>query len=168
MPSQLLTTPTITVNGTNLGALTKPWFTGVHQCVFWSTPNSVMINPNDVVTLTAPPAWCNTPAGSVGALSGTIDNRSGRSSVGATRMTKTLRMGVNNPGAVQLEYYPFKNAKYMVGLSAFFGKMNPGNGYQVVYQPCEAGLALLVWDATVPPTPAQFIAIQRCAVIRDA
>jgi hypothetical protein len=154
--TQLLTTPTITVNGINLGPLEKPWLTGIHQCVFYGTPGAVMIVQGDVVSLSAPTAWANTPAGPVAALAGTIDNRSGRSSVGADTMVKTLRMGMNHPSPGGLEYYPFKNAKFMVGFAGNFFKLSPGNGYQVVNQPGEAGRAYVVWDATVPLTPAQF------------
>jgi hypothetical protein len=159
IPSQVLSTPTIKVNGTDHGALTIPWggaTTGVHQCMLFSTPGTppLQINPGDTVELTAPPAWLNTPAGSVAALSGPIDNRSGGSSVQVENLTKTLRPGFGLGIDGVSQYYPLKNSKYQMGQPGNFGKVPPGLGYQLVNQPCEAGLILLVWDALKPATPA--------------
>jgi hypothetical protein len=171
IPSQLLVTPTLTVNGTNIGALTKPWFSGYHKCFFYSTPNSFQINPGDTVSLTAPAAWCNTAAGSVAALSGPIDNRAGKSAVGSDTNPRTLRMGVNHnlaPTSSGLGFYfPFKNYKYRMDAWPPFshGKVsqnvtrllaNSGGNDSLgdgMNYPGAVGKWLFVWDAGNPSAP---------------
>jgi hypothetical protein len=170
IPTQLLTAPTLTVNGTNLGQLTNPWLTGYHQCVFYTTPNNYQINPGDVVSLTAPPAWANTAAGPVGALSGTIVNHAGRSSVGSDTNTRTLRMGTNHslaPTSSCLGYYfPFKNFRYRadawpplnhgkVPTNATVRVANSGgnNSLDNNNLPGVTGKWLTMWDAGNPSSP---------------
>lgn len=177
IPSRLLSTPTLNVNGTNLGALVKAWQTGYHQCFFYGTPGGYQINPGDVVTLTAPDAWCNTAAGPVAALSGTIANRAGKSSVGTDAATKTLRMGMNHnlaPTSSNLGFYwPFKNFKYRMDAWPPYthGKINQNVSRQIAVSggndsladgagppstlgyPGAVGKWLFVWDAANPAAP---------------
>lgn len=155
-PTQVSVVPTIAVNGTNLGPLEQPWVPGGFPFVFYSTPGNYQINPSDLVTMNAPPAWANTPSGSVAALNNvTIDNRSGRSSVGADTMTKTLRMGVNNSQTVSLEYFPFKNLVHATGWPGVIGKIPPVSDRTVTNSNGEIGLWLVMWDNLLPLTPVQ-------------
>ena len=119
-PSKVMTVPTLSVNGTNLGPLAKPWITGKHPLVFYATPGDYQIKPDDQVRIDAPVAWCNTLAGSVEGLDHQkIDNRTGRSSVGSDVVGHTLRIGMNmnlGPTSPGLGFYwPFKNYKYRLG-----------------------------------------------------
>jgi hypothetical protein len=95
-PTQIITVPTISVNGTSLGVLQKSWFSGYHPFLFFSTPGSYQIQPGDVVTVSAPDAWASTSAGSVrGFNNASVDNRSGRSSFGGDTARKTMSVATN-------------------------------------------------------------------------
>ncbi len=152
--TSLISMPTISVNGVDVGPLINPWFTGHHQCFFASTPSGVQIEPDDIVSLIAPISWGDTPAGPINAFSGVIDNRTGQSSFQVESLTKTLPVGINLPNDFALEYFPFKNAKLSMSVPGQLGKLTPSNNYQVTNSPCETGRWLLVWDATKPLTPA--------------
>jgi hypothetical protein len=156
VPSQIFTIPNVIVNGTNLGALVKQWFTGGHYRTLWALPGNISILPTDIVELDAPIAWANTPAGPVAALSGPILNLAGKSSVGADTLTKRLRFGYNHPAPGGLEYYPFNNAKFKLQGAYGYGKLPPNVSVALVNQPCEAGLIRICWDATNPTTPNIF------------
>jgi hypothetical protein len=124
VPLQIVTTPHLILNGTDMGPLGTPWqppppSTGIgptFPLYFAPTPNNVYIGPNDTAALSAPSAWCNTPAGAVSALSGPIDNRSGKSSFQTEKVTPTLPVGMNIGLRAPLSnggyHYPWKNWRY--------------------------------------------------------
>lgn len=98
LPTQALVAPLVSKNGANLGPLINPWITGHHMAALYDLPAGMSVTPGDTVSLSAPPGWANTGLGIVAALDGltAIDNRTGRSSVGTEKLTKTLRPGWNN------------------------------------------------------------------------
>jgi hypothetical protein len=187
-PSQVVTVPTISVNGNSLGALTNPWFSGYHPFLFYTTPGNYQIQPGDTVTISAPSAWCATPAGSVAALDNqVIDNRSGRSSVGTDTLTKTMALGIGmNQAPMHYNfafYQPLKNWKYLLswgnGRGAWTTNFNnlpiqylgAANGLDNTLEPCQPGLWLAMWDVantSAPticsfgtPTPASTTCVER-------
>ena len=172
-PSKVMRVPTLSVNGTNLGSLEKPWITGKHPLAFYATPGGHKISPHDDVTINAPVAWCTTSAGAVAGLNQQkVDNRSGKSSVGSDVVDHTLRIGINMnlaPTSPGLGFYwPFKNYKYRVG----WPPANPGkvrgpatlpvaniagnNGIDATAYPGPAGKWLVMWDAVDRANPASF------------
>jgi len=95
--SPLLSTPTISINGGSPITLINPWVTGSHTAILYAIPPGAIVHPTDSVTISAASAWASTPLGLVGPMSGTIDNRTGRSSVGTDKLPRTLKPGWNHP-----------------------------------------------------------------------
>jgi len=174
IPTQILTPPTITVNGQPLGSLGTQWSTGYHPVVLMGTPGNYQIRPGALVQITAPLAWAYAGTGPAQALdSATAENRAGKPILATETLPRTLRIGVNNNQAPTSSglgfYFPFRNLKYRAGWP-------PGNrgrwGAPPVYQPIDyhaaangvdgtqypgvAGLWLVMWDATNPATPVRW------------
>lgn len=169
-PVSVINVPTLTVNGTNHGPLEKPWLSGHHQCLLFSTPDGYQIHSGDTVVVSAIDNWCATTAGSVHALSGMIANRAGRSSVGSDTATRTLRMGVNHPLAPTSSglgyYFPLKNFRYRIdawpptshgkiatNISRVVAKSDGSNSIDSTNYPGVTGKWLVMWDAGNPASP---------------
>lgn len=168
-PDQVTHTPTLTVNGTDLGPLEKSWFPGTMPFLFYATPGNFQIQPGDTVTLNAPAAWCGTPAGSVEAMvNKPADNRSGRSSVGSDTAIKTMPMavGMNDfPMLYDFAFYqPFANWKYLIGnggrgkITANYSQpllsLNGVNQLDNTGNPSISGLWLVMWDVANTAAPS--------------
>ena len=112
MPTQAVIAPTIAKNGVTLGSLGNPWMTGYHMAALYTLPPGTSIGPSDSVTLSAPAGWANTTVGITGAMNNLpIDNRSGRSSVGTDKLTKTFQPGWNNAHLGTCNWGTFSAAK---------------------------------------------------------
>jgi hypothetical protein len=97
-----ITTPTVAVNGTSLGALIPVIVNGGWNYVAtYRLPGGVVATPTDVVTITASGGWANTAVGlSTGLSAAVADNFVGRSAYGADASGKSFRPGVNFPWGV--------------------------------------------------------------------
>jgi hypothetical protein len=168
-PSQILTIPSISKNGAAPVALKAPWFTGYHPFGWFPLPTGMTLAPGDTATLSAPVAWCNTPAGAVEALDNLpLVNRVGKSVIRPDDYTPTLPIGANNPQtpmALWGFYNPLKNWKYRTygGKGKYTGPgpwpvyQNTGvNGIDATNYPGPKGLWCVMWDANNPAAPTSF------------
>ncbi|QEH38647.1 hypothetical protein OJF2_72530 [Aquisphaera giovannonii] len=121
-----LATPTISVNGADLGALIPvPLDTSANAAAIFRVPGGVRIAPGDVVTYSAPTGWAGTLAGVPGAaVNAPMTNCSGRPSSGADTLAKTFRPGMNFPWSVTTTtpFCAFANQAFRMG------NMSSGSG----------------------------------------
>ncbi len=151
--------PTLFVNGNNIGQLQKPWVTGYHSIVLFSTPNNSLGTPyqirsSDTIQLSAPYKW----ASSVDGFSGSINNAQVTNKTNQplfANVPKNLRVGVNNnqyPYSFNLGHYsPTKNLAFRMGWwPGNKGKIQASGSYQLsditpTYSG-SPGLWLVMWD----------------------
>jgi hypothetical protein len=177
VPSQLLQSPSISVNGQPLGALATQWATGYHPLALLATPGGYQIRPGDIVRVTASPGWAFVPAGGVSPLDTEIaENRAGRPMLATESFPRTMALGINTnvfqPVYTFSTYTPLANLKYRIAYMPggnYRGKVAPNGGLTVTVTgpgaknwidgtgyPGAAGLWLVMWDAINPANPTQF------------
>jgi hypothetical protein len=160
-------TPTVSINGVNMGPLTNPWNTGQHSCIKYDLPPGVVVGPNDVVTLDAPSLWALTPAGEVAPMTGLVTgNFKGRSCFGTESLPRTLSLGLNFPhlGTAYYTHYQLpKNWRYRLPR---FGVTNTTDNYPLTLKNTTASGILYNdgqangIDATGYPGPTGLFAVQ--------
>jgi len=180
IPSQVITAPTASVNGTPIGSLTNQWLTGYHSRMLFQLPGSTVVSANDVVTLDAPEGWLNTNLGLTEALNASVlISRVGQSSVGTSSITKTLKVGLNFPhlGAISWSLYQvpknwvtrttkFSNctidsggkptAMTLTTVGARLYDLSASNGIDSTSYPGAVGLYAIGWDDLNPSVPTTF------------
>lgn len=179
-PLQVITAPTVSVNGTPIGSLTNQWLTGYHSRMLFQLPASTVVSASDVVTIDAPDGWLNTNLGLVEALNALpLTNRVGQSSVGTESITKTLKVGLNFPhlGTVSWSTYQvsknwvyrsslFRNctldsggkpiAMSLTSVSARLYDLSADNDIDSTSYPGAVGLYAVGWDDLNPSDPTSF------------
>lgn len=126
IPTAISTVPHLILNGVDKGALGTAWQPppagsgggpATMPIYFAPTPGNIFIGPKDTAALSAPVAWCVTPAGATAALDGVtaISNRSGKSSMQselvAPAMPVSMNIGLRFPSGSAAFHHPWKNRR---------------------------------------------------------
>jgi Concanavalin A-like lectin/glucanases superfamily len=177
LPTAVNITPTVSRNGVSVGSLGTVWLTGFHKCLMYPLPSGIQIRPGDVVSLDASTGWANTTLGLTEAYSGTIDNRTGRSSFGTESLPRTLKIGMNHPhlGTNSICHYQvsknwlkrtgtfrntldssFKPISGTSGSAVEMTRFGGNNGIDSTTYPGPTGKFAIGWDDPLPSDPTTF------------